>query len=90
MLDGKERLSRIVADSSQAAVAAKVGVSQQAVSSWARGLTRPDFLARQKLADAFGVPVESWLTAEERKELRKSKASAADELGGVAADVKAG
>lgn len=77
MINGKERLSRIVTDSSQAVVAAKVGVSQQAVSSWVRGLTRPDYVARQKLSDTYGIPAEAWLTAAERKELRDSRAGAA-------------
>ena len=73
MLNGKERLSRIVADSSQSGVATKIGVSQQAVSSWVRGMTRPDDVARHKLQGAFGIPPESWRTPEERKAIRESK-----------------
>lgn len=87
MLDGKERLSRIVTDSSQAAVAAKVGVSQQAVSSWVRGLTRPDEVARQKLRELYGIATEAWLTAAERKAIRDCKAT---DLGASTAVEKAG
>jgi len=74
MLNGKERLSRIVADSSQSEVATKVGASQQLVSSWVRGLTRPNDVARHKLQAVFGIPAESWRTPEERKAIRGAQA----------------
>lgn len=78
MVDGQKRLGRIVADSSQASVAARVGVSQQAVSSWVRGLARPDDVARHKLLAIFGISVESWRTPAEREALREVQADAAE------------
>lgn len=86
MINGKERLSRIVSESSQATVAGRIGVSQQAVHSWVHGLTRPGDVARHKLLATFGIPVESWRTEAEAEEIQRH---ASDVLDGHTVDKEA-
>jgi transcriptional regulator with XRE-family HTH domain len=44
----------------QQELAAALGVTQQAVSSWLRGITQPSYEKRMKIADLLGVPIEDW------------------------------
>lgn len=46
----------------QQGLAEALGVTQQAVSSWLRGVTRPNYETRMKIAELVGVPVEDWTT----------------------------
>lgn len=43
----------------QEALAAKLGVSYQAVSKWENGLSCPDVLLLPKIADIFGISIDS-------------------------------
>lgn len=54
---------------SQSAVAAELGVGQQTVSEYASGRVRPGELVRIRCESRYGIPRESWLTAEERRYL---------------------
>jgi len=62
----------------QQQVATLVGCSQQSVSGWRDGKfvpTSPEHLVR--LRDLFGIPLEAWLTASQRRALRRVVAAAA-------------
>jgi transcriptional regulator with XRE-family HTH domain len=50
----------------KAEVARRVGVSHQVVSDWAAGMKRPAPEHREILQREFGIPVEAWLTPDER------------------------
>lgn len=50
---------------SQTALAARLGVSQQLVSSWAKGKLRPAVHYRYALAQLLGINFDNWLTARE-------------------------
>ncbi len=63
----------------QAQVAAALGVTQQAVSNWVIGRSRPAPHFREALERMTGIPVHSWLTKEETGEA----AAAAKRLKGV-------
>lgn len=63
--NGQRALVQVLEAQSQAAVAETLGVSQQSVSLWARGITRPNALQRWTLEQRFGIKQASWLTAHE-------------------------
>lgn len=44
----------------QQGLATELGVTQQAVSSWLRGVSRPNYETRKKIEDLLGVPVDAW------------------------------
>lgn len=44
----------------QKGLAEALGVTQQAVSAWLRGATRPSYETRLKIEKLLGVPVDSW------------------------------
>lgn len=46
---------------SQSAVAKRLGVTPQAVSSWIGGRTRPSRDVAAKLEAIFGIPLSSWV-----------------------------
>jgi plasmid maintenance system antidote protein VapI len=50
----------------QVGVADALGVSQQSVSMWLKGRSRPSPPLREALERVTGIPVQSWLTEEER------------------------
>jgi predicted transcriptional regulator len=51
----------------QTAVAKLLGVTQPAVSSWLRGVSRPEPMYRDALQGLAGIPQDSWELASERK-----------------------
>jgi transcriptional regulator with XRE-family HTH domain len=51
----------------KAEVARRVGVSHQVVSDWVAGMKRPVLEHREILQREFGIPVEAWLTPDERE-----------------------
>lgn len=51
----------------QADMAKALGVSQQAVSMWVTGRSRPSAHQRVAIERIAGIPSASWLTDEERK-----------------------
>lgn len=44
----------------QQGLAEHLGVTQQAVSSWLRGVTRPNYETRMKIEELLGVPLADW------------------------------
>lgn len=59
----------------QAEIARALKVSQQVVSEYARGLTRPGPLVRERAAKLYGIPALSWLTKTEAKDLEATRAA---------------
>ena len=53
--------------SSQIDFGARIGVSQQTVSKWAKGSKVPGHLYRRAIEAATGIPADDWAGAEERK-----------------------
>lgn len=51
---------------SQAILAARLCVTQNAVSAWCRGISRPTSKHRLVLERELGIPAVSWLTKTER------------------------
>jgi transcriptional regulator with XRE-family HTH domain len=58
----------------QGEVATELGVSQQLVSAWRRGASRPDEVSRLKLELRYGIPRDSWLSASEQRNLAEFRA----------------
>lgn len=53
-------LKRLVRRPTQQEIAAQLAVTQQAVSSWINGTTRPDPARMAKLEELFGIPMRDW------------------------------
>lgn len=65
----QRRLAALLGQSgsvSRAAVGRRLGVTGQAVSAWARGLSRPQYWHRMALERLFGIPAVDWETNSER------------------------
>lgn len=60
---------------SQAEIAKRLGVTQQAVSSWVSGRTRPPAHHRKALQQLVGVAEDDWLTDEERQQVEAATSS---------------
>lgn len=60
------RCLRLAANLSQAALAADVGVSQQAVGKWELGKSDPDWDMAPKLAKALSCPIEDLFVSQPR------------------------
>ena len=56
----------------QAELGAMLGISGKAVSKWERGLSKPCDEHLEMLVDMLGLPVESTITAEEKKSAQKA------------------
>ena len=56
----------------QAELGAKLGISGKAVSKWERGLSKPCDEHLERLIDLLGLPVESTITAEEKRVVPKA------------------
>ena len=56
----------------QAELGAMLGISGKAVSKWERGLSKPCDEHWERLIDLLGLPVESTITAEEKKSAQKA------------------
>lgn len=66
--DGASRLLGVITpDITAAELARKLDVSQQAIYNWTHGHSRPVLGFREKIAKLTGVPIESWLTDDERR-----------------------
>jgi transcriptional regulator with XRE-family HTH domain len=52
---------------SQAWLSRLLNLSQNSVSLWTRGLSRPEHHLRLALQNLLGIPAESWFTADERR-----------------------
>ncbi len=52
---------------SQVAIARKLQLSQNSVSLWTRGLSRPEHHHRLALQNLLTIPADSWLTRDERR-----------------------
>ena len=55
----------------QAELGAMLGISGKAVSKWERGLSKPCGKHLERLIDLLGLPVESTVTAAEKKSAPK-------------------
>ena len=56
----------------QAELGAMLGISGKAVSKWERGLSKPCDEHLEHLINLLGLPVESTITAEEKKSAQKA------------------
>ena len=56
----------------QAELGEMLGISGKAVSKWERGLSKPCDEHWERLIDLLGLPVESTITAEEKKSAQKA------------------
>ena len=57
---GRLRLLRLLQLTTATAIAARCRVTQQAVSSWAAGSTRPCARAAAVLEHVYAIPVSAW------------------------------
>lgn len=57
-------------------VAAALGVTQGAVSEWIRGISRPTVGNALCLYKLFGIPLDAWLTDEERRAVVRAETEA--------------
>lgn len=55
-----DRMLRPVRPMTQQRLAKELGVTQQAVSSWLRGISKPDEDRRDRIAELTGVAVDGW------------------------------
>lgn len=69
-------LAKILKRATQAEVARTIGVTPQNVGQWVRSEVRPGQVSRTALQRAYGIPLEAWLTAEERAKLRRQARAA--------------
>ena len=61
MKHGSELLRALTTpQAKQVEVAQRLGVSQQAVSAWMSGVSRPSYERKRKLQELYGIPVDSW------------------------------
>lgn len=59
--EGASQLRRALAPAmNQARLAEKLGVSQQAVSNWLHGTSKPTLKTMAALEDLLGIPIRSW------------------------------
>lgn len=57
---------------SQERLAEQIGASQQSISRWAAGSSRPSMFWRARMRKVLRIPVRDWLTQRERAELREA------------------
>ena len=72
---GAEKLSVFSAYYGQAVLAERLGITQQAVSSWVCGLRRPPPHIRVVLWRIACIPEHDWLTDDERAEIVRLSAA---------------
>jgi transcriptional regulator with XRE-family HTH domain len=65
-------------DLSQSAIGRALGCSQNSVSLWCRGLSRPEPPYREALELWLGIPMRTWDTAEESSFLIRFREWVAD------------
>jgi transcriptional regulator with XRE-family HTH domain len=66
--EGAAKLAALfAAPLSPASLAYALGISQQAVSNWTRGVNVPSTVHRIAIEKLTGIPADAWLTEEERK-----------------------
>lgn len=61
----------------QNALATRLDISQAAVSAWASGKSRPEPAYREALAVALGIPVDAWVTDDDRAIVERARAAVA-------------
>lgn len=79
MTDGAHMLRRILENRPEETqlVARTLDVSTQAIWTWKTGSRRPDAYIRDGLLALLSIPQEKWLTAEEKRVLRRARRVAA-------------
>ena len=63
--EGRKLLQKLLLEHTQEFVAASIQAKQQYVSSWARGLSRPEPAFRDALDRVFGLPKTAWYSPTE-------------------------
>lgn len=63
--EGRRLLVAHLANTSQATLAAALGVGQQTISAWKRGTCRPEPHHRDALARIAGIPASTWYSPDE-------------------------
>lgn len=63
--EGRRLLQELLKTETQAAVASAIHARQQYVSSWARGLARPEPPFRDALERVYGLAATSWYSTDE-------------------------
>lgn len=60
--EGRKLLLAVLQNTTQRAVADRIGVSQPAVASWVRGrgAKQPAYTARKALLAAYGIALDAW------------------------------
>ena len=64
---------------SQVALAGLLGINQSCVSQWCRGMTRPALHHCVMLLVIMGIPMEDWLTPDQRERLSEALGAIAGE-----------
>jgi len=64
--EGRELLLAHLAKGSQGALARALGIAQQSISQWAKGIARPAPQHREALERIARIPASAWYTADER------------------------
>lgn len=59
-------------NASQSSLARAMKIGQPSVSSWCRGVNRPDIHRRNLLELITGIPADSWLTPREQVEIEEA------------------
>lgn len=67
---GERLLTAFLKTTSQAELAAKLHVSQQTVSDWALGKSRPKAVFQRLLQTFAAIPSDAWLSADERRRIK--------------------
>lgn len=70
---GQKQLRDLVSPRlTQAELAEKLGVSQQAISAWVNGVANPTADRMRQLEDEFGIPMRAWTEAPTEPEPEKA------------------
>lgn len=63
--EGRRRLTLYLETTSQATLAAALGIGQQTISAWKRGTCRPEPHHRDALARIAGIAADEWYSPDE-------------------------
>ena len=61
----------------QRQLALAIDASEQSFWAWRAGTRRPGELMKARLKELLGIPMDAWLTADERKAFARARRSAA-------------
>jgi transcriptional regulator with XRE-family HTH domain len=70
-------------DQSQNLMAQQLGVSQPSISAWLAGRSRPDLANLFALQHLIGIPLDAWLTRQERDRLARLREWGPSSVGSV-------